>query len=66
MSALSGWYYDLFQDPGEEPDKFNINSLKPKNELKYQNNLLRNKIINYYDYTQIYFNKQFDNYINEI
>lgn len=43
-----------------------INSLKPKNELKYQNNLLRNKIINYYDYTQIYFNKQFDNYINEI
>ena len=43
-----------------------INSLKPKNELKYQNNLLRNKIINYYDYIQIYFNKQFDNYINEI
>lgn len=27
MSALSGWYYDLFQDPGEEPDKFNINRL---------------------------------------
>ena len=43
-----------------------LDSLKPKEELKYQNNLLRNKIINYYDKIQIHFTKTFDNYINEI
>ena len=43
-----------------------LNNLKPKEEIKNQNNLLRNKIINYYDFVQNYFNKTFDNYINEI
>jgi len=43
-----------------------LDNLKPKEELKNQNNLLRNKIINYYDFIQNYFNKTFDNYINEI
>ena len=43
-----------------------LDSLKPKEELKYQNNLLRNKIINYYDKIQIHFNKTLDNFINEI
>lgn len=47
--------------------KIYLDNLKSKEtNLKFQNNLLRNKIINYYDYTSIYFNKTFDNYINEI
>ena len=43
-----------------------LDNLKPKEKLKNQNNLLRNKIINYYNYIQEYFSKQLDNYINEI
>lgn len=43
-----------------------LDNLKPKEELKNQNNLLRNKIINFYDRIQVHFSKPLDNFINEI
>ena len=57
----------LLKTNNKDIKKIYLDNLKPKeNKLKFQNNFLRNKIINYYDYASIYFNKTFDNYINGI
>ena len=57
----------LLKTNNKDIKKIYLDNLKPKeNKLKFQNNLLRNKIINYYDYASIYFNKTFDKYINGI